>query len=317
MIKGSKRVAFLVRKGLGMSLCMGICFVMALGVLCGMPKDSIRVERHGALTFVIHRIGEGETLYGLARRYKASIEGIIHYNKGVEVLHIGAEVYIPTTKIKDNHQGYHQVKEGDNLYNIAQHYGFEVLDLKHWNGLKDNNINIGQVLHFAPFPLGEALDVAVVGEKSSSAPKVATSSKAKAPDGAVVREKSPKESSSAPKVAASTKAKAPLRQANAAFQKPLDSQTEYVQEEGIAMRIPYMGKGNRGGYYALHREAAIGTFVKVRNLLNGKDVLARVIGRVADIDSHKEILIQLSDAAYKSLQTRDKKTRVWVIRASP
>jgi phosphate transport system substrate-binding protein len=38
------------------------------------------------------------------------------------------------------------VKKGDNLYGIASHFGTTVAELKRINGLKDNNIRVGQKL---------------------------------------------------------------------------------------------------------------------------------------------------------------------------
>ena len=43
-------------------------------------KDSIGTETVNGKLFVIHSVGEKETLYGISRRYGASIESILQYN---------------------------------------------------------------------------------------------------------------------------------------------------------------------------------------------------------------------------------------------
>ena len=42
--------------------------------------------------------------------------------------------------------GYYRVQKGDTLYRIAQNNGQSVANLARWNGLKDNAIDVGQVL---------------------------------------------------------------------------------------------------------------------------------------------------------------------------
>ena len=46
-------------------------------------KDSIGVETINGKVFVIHKVGEKETLYALSRRYGASVDAIRESNPGL------------------------------------------------------------------------------------------------------------------------------------------------------------------------------------------------------------------------------------------
>ncbi|WP_130287342.1 glucosaminidase domain-containing protein [Aquimarina brevivitae] len=50
------------------------------------------------------------------------------------------------TSVQSNKDGEHLVNKGDTLYSISRRYKISVDQLKRFNGLKDNNIKIGQVL---------------------------------------------------------------------------------------------------------------------------------------------------------------------------
>ncbi len=57
----------------------------------------------------------------------------------------------PRTPSVNVNQGYHIVLKGDNLYNIAKHYGFGVADIAAWNGLQPPyGLNLNQQLRVTP-----------------------------------------------------------------------------------------------------------------------------------------------------------------------
>lgn len=61
--------------------------------------DSLGVLVQQDKTFVRHRVAPGETLYGLARRYKVSVEQIMEANPGIKgALVTGQEVLIPRVR---------------------------------------------------------------------------------------------------------------------------------------------------------------------------------------------------------------------------
>lgn len=58
--------------------------------------------------------------------------------------------YIPSTAAVDINATQHTVVRGDTVYNISQRYRISQDNLRQWNNLSDNNINIGQVLRVKP-----------------------------------------------------------------------------------------------------------------------------------------------------------------------
>ena len=62
-------------------------------------RDSIGTETVNGKVFVIHSVGEKETLYAISRRYGASIESILQYNPTADAgLEIGQILKVPYTK---------------------------------------------------------------------------------------------------------------------------------------------------------------------------------------------------------------------------
>src|ERR1700741_2918510 len=100
------------------------------------PADSLRMETINGKVFIIHQVGEKETLYGVSRRYGTPITAILEFNpkaaSGLEVGHLLQIPYVPKAK--------------ETLFSIAAMYEVTVDELKAWNNLKDNSLSVGQDL---------------------------------------------------------------------------------------------------------------------------------------------------------------------------
>ncbi len=138
---------------------------------------------------IVHKVRKGETISKIARKYGVSESSVRKWNKKRnDNLQIGERLVIykkgtapvqkkepaaskPTEKVlqvdsnqRDSSQVVvaqpsqkeesvlikYEVRKGDTLSEIAQKHGVSVQDLKRWNGLKNNNIRIGQVLIVKP-----------------------------------------------------------------------------------------------------------------------------------------------------------------------
>jgi LysM repeat protein len=121
----------------------------------GAEMDSVRLEKREGKQFVIHRVGQGETLYAISRRYQSSVEEISKTNNlsGNSVA-IGQEIAIPWKRdvpksMNQNSasgQLYHTVEAGQTLYAISRQYDVSVDEIKRLNNLTSNELSTGQQL---------------------------------------------------------------------------------------------------------------------------------------------------------------------------
>ena len=83
-----------------------------------------------------------------------------------------------------------------------------------------------------------------------------------------------------------------------------------VEESGVAELIP--DTENTRKYLALHRTVKPGTIIRVRNEMNGREVWARIIGKLPSTGENSNVLVKVSKAAFDRLGAVDKKFRVTI-----
>lgn len=115
------------------------------------PQDSIGTEIIGGKTMVVHKVGAGETLYGISRHYGVTVTQILEYNpsadSGLEIDQILKIPYVPRVKQRVQPGGNtHIVAEKETLFSISRQYGVTIDELKQWNNLTDNALALGQEL---------------------------------------------------------------------------------------------------------------------------------------------------------------------------
>jgi LysM repeat protein len=116
--------------------------------------DSLGTETIDGKLFILHRVEEKETLYGISRRYGAYIDDILQYNPNADAgLDIGQILRIPYVKKKANPEtasakngGIHKVTEKETLYSISRMYGVTIDEIKEWNNLTSTSLKLGQEL---------------------------------------------------------------------------------------------------------------------------------------------------------------------------
>jgi len=95
---------------------------------------------------VIHRVKRGETLSGIAARYKTTVSQLMRINhlRNANRIYAGQRLVIRpgTTTTKD----VHVVRRGDTLSGIAQKYGVSVAAIQRANHLRGTIIYVGQRL---------------------------------------------------------------------------------------------------------------------------------------------------------------------------
>ncbi len=121
--------------------------------------DSILISHPPRPAYVYHRVRSGETLSGIADKYKTSVQRIMQANnlrsshlivagkklkipqRGTVITHADPAVKKPTGKITT-----HKVHSGDSLWILARRYGTTTKKIQELNGLKNTNLYIGQRL---------------------------------------------------------------------------------------------------------------------------------------------------------------------------
>lgn len=113
------------------------------------PQDSIGIETINGKTFIVHKVGEKETLYGISRRYGVTVNQVLEFNKtadaGLEIGQILKVPYVPRPKTPKG-ATVHKVTEKETLFSISRQYNVTIDELKQWNSLSDNSLSVGQEL---------------------------------------------------------------------------------------------------------------------------------------------------------------------------
>jgi LysM repeat protein len=307
--------------------------IMALAM--GFPTDSLRMEVINGKPYVVHQVGEKETLYSLARRYGATIPGILEQNptadSGLEVGQILKIPYAPRPKgeppVPTADGLVHKVAPKETLFSIARMYNVSVDDIKSWNDLKDGTISIGQDI--------------VIKRKDM----LATETKPAQPVSAITHTVAPKEtmfsiarqygvtvqqlkdwnklsgdelkigqvlSVGGPALAIAavppgTPATSPVMPSEGAAKiSESVSGMEEVKETGLAELIEG-SEGNRK-YLGQHRTIRPGTILKIRDITTNQEVFVRITGPIANTDA--TTIIRVSKSAFDRLGAKESKFRV-------
>jgi len=101
-----------------------------------------------------HRVEPGETLSGIAGKYRVSATAIAQVN-GIDtrtVLSVGDRLIIPATTASTptGQMVSYRVRRGDTLSEIARQHDVSIEDLRRWNGIKGSTVARGAVLKVYP-----------------------------------------------------------------------------------------------------------------------------------------------------------------------
>ncbi|MEJ0033023.1 MAG: LysM peptidoglycan-binding domain-containing protein [Bacteroidota bacterium] len=123
-------------------------FLAASLYLHPAKSDSLRLETVNGQTFIVHLVGEKETMFGLSKRYGVTITRILEFNPtadgGIEAGQLLKIPYIPKGRTQTAAGTVHKVQPKETLFSISRMYSVPVDDIKAWNNLKDNALSVGQ-----------------------------------------------------------------------------------------------------------------------------------------------------------------------------
>ncbi len=109
---------------------------------------------------IVHRVHRGDTLFGIALRYRTDVRSVRKWNNlNNNILHPGQKLTVyysrsvipksaapPQPRPKPAPSGFHRVKAGESLYSLSKKYGVSVNKLKKWNKMRSNLIHPGDLL---------------------------------------------------------------------------------------------------------------------------------------------------------------------------
>jgi len=84
-----------------------------------------------------------------------------------------------------------------------------------------------------------------------------------------------------------------------------------IKETGLAQLIE--GTGEHKKYLVLHREAPIGSVIRVKNQENNLTIFARVVGTLPETGDNSKLLVKLSQAAFDQLKSVNQRFPVEIL----
>jgi LysM repeat protein len=130
-----------------------ILFISSYVQVSAAVQDSIGVEKKNGITYVQHKLEQGETLYGISKRYKTPVDSILSSNPGLQVANLkpGMVLLVPISYGKpapvNTSSSVHIVETGETLYSISKKYGISVEELKALNPGMGTSLAVGQPLN--------------------------------------------------------------------------------------------------------------------------------------------------------------------------
>lgn len=210
----------------------------------------------------------------------------------------------------------HTVVSGQSLSTIARKYRVSVADLRRWNNLKNDNLRLKQrlvvsseALAAAPRPVPVEAPAAVPDDKPTVAPKDEVA-KVEVQN----EETHHKEEADRDEHRAEATTETPRRAPGTNAADDTTAGTEVaeslrkVTESGMAEVIESSAESTK--FLALHRTAAVGSLLQVRNPQNDLSVYVRVIGKLPPTGANENVIIRLSKRALQKLQVVDQRFRV-------
>ncbi len=303
------------------------------------PADSVGIRKEGQNNFIIHRVEQGETLYALTRKYNTSLNDIRKANPGLDQdLNIGQEIRIPYSGQGNISSGKgrieHDVRSGETLFSISRKYGVSINDIKNWNKRNSNTLAIGEKLviymnsrdaeKYNEFKQkqennGKTIHIVNQGETLYSISEKYNVSPIdlkdwnRLEDNAVyvgqeliIGYADDKKVRFKNELAVDKEGQDGEIQVKTQDVADPDitttiSDDEYrkITQKGIARIIE--GSEETKKYLAMHRDAPIGTIMKVKNEMNDLTVFVRVIGKLPETDVNRNVLLKISKTAYDRL----------------
>ncbi|NJN25641.1 MAG: LysM peptidoglycan-binding domain-containing protein [Cyclobacteriaceae bacterium] len=253
----------------------------------------------------IHKVKPSETLFSISRQYDVKVDDLIKWNNLTDnsisigqMLKVsfksGSDIDIERN-IDNEKRRTHLVEKSQTLYAISRMYQVTPAQLRSWNKLSSDELNIGQVLVVSE----EADEV----DKSSNSSMLPINKQEKQPADKI------------PSAGATTPAQTLVSAETVKTTEPKtieesDMPAEKVVQKGFAEVIDNSNETKK--YLALHRDAQIGTIMQVRNEMNNQSVFVRIVGTIPATGDNAKVILKISKKAYDRLGAVDSRFPVEV-----
>jgi LysM repeat protein len=277
--------------------------------------DSIGVENLDGKKVILHKLDPKDNYYSISRRYNVKPGDIIKFNNNAP-LKIGGIIKVPTDRpfventkpavvqaskpvntppaakadTQPNHtpvntglaaQQY-KVSAGETLYSIAKRFNSTVEALTKLNNLTNTTLSAGQIIQVKP----STAEVPPAAEVPRPVAKRDSTSYVSSQDSADRRINANK---------------------YGLFEKT---------EKGVATWIDDTSL-DPNKKLVLHRTAPIGTVIKITNPMTGRTTFAKVVGRLNDSESTKDVILVMTKNVAESIGGLDKRIHVNISYGSP
>lgn len=257
-----------------------------------LHAQSVKLNSSGAneTLFDFHVVEKGETLYSLSKQYNTTVEDLQAMNPAIvdNTLSTGGKIKVPLSESRSPvilstipvKPIYHTVQHKETLYAISKKYDTRVDSLLIWNKLSNPDIEEGAsiIVAFenASFQLEGPLSIPNKTDELTVPPFIISDSV----------------------IQTTAITNAMKGEENATF--PDDA-----AEKGIATWVK--SGDDAGDFFALHPSAPKGTEISVKNMMNGKIVVVKVIGKLPAISANENVMIKISASAAKELGVLDER----------
>lgn len=283
---------------------------------------------------ITHKVVKGETLSAIAAKYGTNVGDVMRYNgmNASSKLSIGQTIKIPPSASKNKAASpkpvqvdtrstqaqsgsrEHVVQKSETLYSISKKYNVTVAQIKSWNNLPGDNVQLGQKLWVSD-PANSPTQTPVVQSKSKTASQTASgSSQVEQPanENNQTEQKSIK-ATSVEVVPATTVSTDPSKSSSEQLNVndiPVEGyfKSDFLREANMGAGTTVSGTGmvfkTTSGwkdrkYYILMNDAPVGSIVKVQ--ANNKTIYAKVLWKLEEMKLNEGLNFRLSDAAAEAL----------------
>ena len=233
-----------------------------------------------------HVVQAGETLYSLSKKYNTTVAVLIELNPEIvnNTLSTGVNIKVPAVpgvgntanSVKGNAILY-TVQKKETLYSLSKRYHTTVENLMLWNNLEESTIEEGALL--------------IVGYEPSN-----------------LLIKGPLNVDGPPHLFPEDEVPSVVLESESQVMDSIPGTPAFPDDlaiKGIATWVK--SSGGDTDFFALHPTAPKGTEVLVKNMMNGKTVTVKVIGKLPATSENEHVLIKISSAAANKLGVLDEK----------